>query len=173
MTILDGMQTRNLIVDRPSDEGIAMTSWGEMGRIRLASETATGSLVVMDYRAPAGFGPPRHIHRNDDEIFLVQRGRIALWSPLQCGTALPGDLVMLPKGIAHTWRSSGDEDVQLQVITSPGEFKTFFSEIVRRGLTASDIQDLTAVADSAGMDIVGPPLTADEADAIFRGERIA
>ena len=66
-------------------------------------------------KPPAGFGPPRHLHRQDDEIFLIEQGAIALWTPHECRTAGPGDVVMLPKVMPHTWRAYGDDPIRFQV----------------------------------------------------------
>jgi mannose-6-phosphate isomerase-like protein (cupin superfamily) len=98
-------RTRSLLVDSPSDSGFATTSWGEQARPRLRVAETEGRLAMLFYRAPAGFGPPRHLHRQDDEIFLIEQGAIVLWTPHECRTAGPGDVVMLPKVMPHTWRA--------------------------------------------------------------------
>ena len=117
---------------------------------------------MLVYGAPAGFGPPRHLHRQDDEIFLIEHGTIVLWTPDECRTAGPGDVVMLPKGVPHTWRAYGNDPLRLQVTVTPGEFETFFERIVERNLTFADQTKLAEVAAAAGMDIVGPPLSDEE-----------
>ena len=106
---------RPLLVDSPSDSGFAITSWGEQARPRLRAAETEGRLAVLFYRAPAGFGPPRHLHRQDDEIFLIEQGAIALWTPHECRTAGPGDVVMLPKVIPHTWRAYPSRPITLIV----------------------------------------------------------
>jgi uncharacterized cupin superfamily protein len=127
---------------------------------------------VLVYGAPAGFGPPRHLHRQDDEILLIEQGAIALWTPHECRTARPGDVVMLPKGVPHTWRAYGDDPVRFQVTVTPGEFETCFERIVERNLTLADQDELVEVASAAGMDLIGPPLSDDEVAAILGGERV-
>ena len=131
---------RPLLVDSPSDSGFATTSWGEQARLRLRAAETEGRLAVLFYRAPAGFGPPRHLHRRDDEIFLIEQGAIALWTPHECRTAGPGDVVMLPKVMPHTWRAYGDDPIRFQVTVIPGEFETFFERIAERNLTLADIR---------------------------------
>jgi hypothetical protein len=86
--------------------------------------------------------------------------------------ARPGDMVLLPKGQAHTWRAYGEDPVRLQVTVMPGEFETFFERIVQRNLTLSDAPGLAEVAAASGMDILGPPLNDEEVAAIVRGEQI-
>jgi quercetin dioxygenase-like cupin family protein len=172
MTILHRAKARTLRLDHPQETGSATTSWGEISRSRITAADTLGRLAVMDYRAPAGFSPPRHIHRNDDELFLILSGHIVLWTEAGSRIAGPGDWVLLPRGIAHSWSAYGDDGVHFQIIVTPGEFEPFFEIIERRGLTIGDVGPLTRAADEAGMDIVGPPLTDVEVAAILRGESV-
>ena len=155
------------LVDSPSDSGLSTTSWGERARIRLRGLNNGWRLSVLSYEAPAGFGPPRHLHRKDDEILLIENGVIALWTPQGSWTAGPGDMVMLPRAIPHAWRVYGEESVRFQVIVAPGEFETFFEQIVKQHLTLSDQAQLQEVASKAGMDIVGPPLSDEDVATIL------
>jgi quercetin dioxygenase-like cupin family protein len=163
---------RHQIVDSASDSGFAITSWGEQARIRLRSNDTQGRLSVLAYGAPAGFGPPRHLHREDDEVLLIEQGKIVLWTPHTCWKAGPGDLVLLPNGLPHTWRAYGDAPVRFQVTVAPGEFETFFELIVERNLTIADQAPLEEVASAAGMDIVGPPLSDEDVAAILDTGRL-
>ena len=169
---MDGsVDCRLLIVEPYSDTGFAITSWGERARPRLVRAQTGGQLSILDYGAPKSFGPARHLHRNDDEIFVILQGTIALWTPVDCRVAGPGDMVLLPKGQGHTWRAYGEDPVRFQVTTAPGEFETFFEGIVQRNLTLSDVPELIEVASAAGMDIIGPPLNDEEVAAIVRGKQ--
>jgi hypothetical protein len=62
---------RPLIVAPYSDVGFAITSWGERSRLRLRRAQTGGQLALLDYGAPKSVRPPRHLHFNDDEIFVV------------------------------------------------------------------------------------------------------
>ena len=161
-----------LIVDSPTVSGFATTSWGEHARVRLRGTQTDGRLAMLVYECPPGFGPVRHLHRKDDEILLIERGTIAVWTPHECRTAGPGDVIMLPKRVPHTWRAYGDDPIRFQVIVTPGEFEPFFELIVERNLTLADQAALVAVASAAGMDILGPPLNDEEVAAIRVGVRV-
>src|ERR1700756_4905148 len=137
---------RPLLVDSLSVSGFATTSWGEHARARLRGAQTDGRLSMLAYGCPAGFGPARHLHREDDEILLIERGTIAVWTPHECRTAGPGDVIMLPKRVPHTWRAYGDDPIRFQVIVTPGEFEPFFELIVERNLTLADQAALVAVA---------------------------
>lgn len=160
---------RSPIMDSPTLSGFAVTSWGERARPRLRRADTEGRLAVLEYGALAGFGPPRHMHREDDEMFLIEQGTIAVWTPHASWIAGPGDLVMLPKQLPHTWRAFGDEPIRCQVFVTPGEFEAFFEQIASRELTLADQAELGELASAAGMDIVGPPLTDNEVAAIRAG----
>jgi mannose-6-phosphate isomerase-like protein (cupin superfamily) len=163
---------RPLLVDLPSVSGFATTAWGESARVRFRTTQLDARLSMMVYECPANFGPVRHLHREDDEILLIERGTIAVWTPHGCRTAKPGDLVLLPKGVPHTWRAYGNDPVRFQVTVTPGEFETFFERIVEQNLTLADRAELHAVASAAGMDVLGPPLSDEDVAAICAGECI-
>ncbi len=135
MTHIHPRQDRSILVDAATDAGWAKTSWGEQARTRIRSADTLGRLAVIDYRAPAGFGPPHHMHRDDDEIFLMRSGTIVVSMSGRSWTAGPGDVVLLPRAVPHSWRAYGDDPVHIQVIAAPGTLETFFEHIAAQGLT--------------------------------------
>ena len=164
------------IVSRAESLGeFAITSWGEMACIRALRLDPNNSFCILDYRAPAGFGPPRHLHYVQDEVFQVLEGTIAAWSPDYCGVLHAGDIISLPSGIPHAWKSIDDRPVHLTITVTPGGpggFKEFFPTIQQQNLTVSDIPQLIAAAEFGGMQITGPPLTVEEADRLKSGEQL-
>lgn len=160
---------RSILVDPPTVSGFAATSWGERSRARIKTGDTLGAFAMLDYRAPAGFGPPRHVHHEDDEIFLIVSGTIVLWMPDCHRTAGPGDVVLLPKAVPHTWRAYGEDGVHFHIIVAPGHFETFFEQIAARHLSVADTAELAHVAEATGMTILGPSLDDDEVTEIRRG----
>lgn len=153
---------QNFMIDKAGAHSLATTVWGEAVRLRVSRTQTNGAYTMLDYYAPAKFGPPRHVHRQDDELFLIVAGSVLIWTPDEVQTAEAGDTVFLPRGKEHTWKGYGDDPIHLQVIVSPGEFECFIPKIVQQRLTAEDIEALTRVADEAGMDITGPPISDTE-----------
>ena len=153
----------------------AITSWGEQACIRALRLEADNNFCILDYRAPAGFGPPRHLHYVQDEVLEILEGSIAVWSPDWCGVLHAGDIVSLPAGVPHAWRSIDDRVVHFTVIVTPGGpggFKEFFPTIQQRNLTIADIPELVAAAEIGGMQITGPPLTDEEVERLKAGEQL-
>jgi mannose-6-phosphate isomerase-like protein (cupin superfamily) len=154
---------RPVSIDRAASSGIvSRTSWGEQSRIRIGPADSGGQLTILDYRAPAGFGPPRHLHHREDEVFELIEGQAVVWTPNLSFVLAPGDLVLLPKLSPHTWRAYGPQGIRFTVTVTPSGFERFFQDIERRRLLASDLAELRAVAGDVGMDILGPPLSDEE-----------
>ena len=164
------------IVSRAQSLGeFAITSWGEMACIRALRLDPDNNFCILDYRAPASFGPPRHLHYVQDEVLEILEGSIAVWTPDWSGVLHAGDIVSLPAGVPHAWRSIGGQAVHFTVIVTPGGpggFKEFFPTIQQRNLTIADIPELVAAAEIGGMQITGPPLTEEEVERLKLGERL-
>ena len=160
--------SRPVSVDRAASSGaVSRTSSGEESRIRVGPADSEGQLTILAYRAPAGFGPPRHLHHREDEVFELIEGQAVVWTPDLSFVLAPGDLVLLPKLGPHTWRAYGPKGIRFTVTFTPSGFERFFQEIERRRLLAADVAKLRAVAADVGMDILGPPLSDEEAHRII------
>ena len=127
------------------------------------------------YRAPAGFGPPRHLHYIQHEVLDILEGSIAVWTHAWCGVLHAGVIRSLPAGVPRTWRSIDDQDLHFTVIVTPGGpggFKKFFGAIQQRSRTIADIPELVVAAEIGGMQITGPPLSEEEVERLKLGEQL-
>jgi mannose-6-phosphate isomerase-like protein (cupin superfamily) len=150
-------------IDRAASSGIvSRTCWGEESHIRVGPADSEGQLTILDYRAPASFGPPRHVHHREDEVLELIEGQAVFWTPNLSFVLAPGDLVLLPKLGPHTWRAYGPKGIRFTATFTPSGFECFFQNIERRRLLAADVAELRIVAADAGMDILGPPLSDEE-----------
>jgi len=167
---------KHTIISRAQNLGEpAITSWGEQASIRALRLDAGNNFCILDYRAPAGFGPPRHLHYVQEEVLEILEGTIVVWTPDWCGVLQPGDIASLPAGIPHAWRSIDDRAVHFTVIVTPGGpggFKEFFPTIQQRNLTVADVPELIAAAEIGGMQITGPPLTDAEMERLKMGKQV-
>jgi mannose-6-phosphate isomerase-like protein (cupin superfamily) len=89
-----------------------------------------GAFTLLEFAAPVGFGPPRHVHHVEDEGFYVLDGELVV----ECGdrrwAAGPGGFVLLPRGIPHVFVVTRGPVRGLQ-ITSPAGFEDLVAEIGR------------------------------------------
>jgi len=126
-----------------------------------------GALSVFRATMPEGFGPPRHIHTREDEVFLVLEGEAAFDIDGRIVLAGPGTTVFMPRGVPHTFRVQSPVAVMLGVMT-PGGFEELFRNLgvpaEARALPAPgtvpfDIPAVMAEQERLGTQVVGPPLT--------------
>jgi hypothetical protein len=89
---------KSAIVSRAENLGeAAITSWGEGSSIRVLRVTNDNNFCILDYRAPAGFGPPRHLDYFQHEVLEILEGSIAMWTPDWCCVLHAGDIVSLSR----------------------------------------------------------------------------
>ena len=132
--------------------------------VKAAAEQTGGAFTLIEWAAPTGFGPPLHLHSNEDEAFYVLEGEIVI----DCGdrrfTAGAGDFAFLPRGIPHAFVVTAGPVRGLQ-ITTPSGFEEFVAELgrpaERPGLpepSTPDIPRLIEAGQRFGHQILGPPL---------------
>jgi mannose-6-phosphate isomerase-like protein (cupin superfamily) len=74
----------------------------------LTAET-NGALFIMENRDMVRGGPPRHIHFDQEEWFLViEGGEVAVEIGDVKLTLEPGDSVLAPRNVPHVWAYLGD-----------------------------------------------------------------
>jgi quercetin dioxygenase-like cupin family protein len=83
------------------------------------------SLIQCFFRK--GFTPPAHFHTAEDESFFILDGVIEFQAGSDKFTAGVGELVVLPKGIPHSFSLVTDTAKALLLIT-PAGFETVFKE---------------------------------------------
>ena len=158
------------ILSKVQDLRRAHLPWGEQSDIRLSGAETGG---VFDYRAPAGFIVPRHVHHREDEILRVVRGRAVFWTPKLSGSIEVGDVVKLPKGIEHAWRHFGGEPIGFLCDVVPAGFETFFAATEAANLTEDDIPGRSCIALQFGIEITGPGLSDKNVQDILQGRHPA
>ncbi|HEY6889573.1 MAG TPA: cupin domain-containing protein [Solirubrobacter sp.] len=121
------------------------------------------SLVRM--HSPAGDQPPLHVHAEDDEGFYVLSGSLTLWvGEEEPVTLVPGQFVLAPHGVPHTYRA-GEEGAVSLVTSTPGGFVSFLREAGRVAERPElpvldgppDVERLARIAASHGITLLGPP----------------
>ncbi len=107
-----------------------------------------------------GDGPPRHIHKTEDEAFYVLEGEINVLLGERTIRATAGSFVLIPRGTVHTFSRIGQEPAKLLAMFSPPGFEQFFDEAVDLDVTDTEayVAKGKALAEKYNMDIVGPPL---------------
>lgn len=125
----------------------------------LNPEQTGGAMSIVDSWSPAGSGPPRHIHMNEDETFVILTGSCKFWLEGKEFFAGAGESVFIPRGEEHTFKVTGDGPCRHLVILTPGGFEGFFAEMAAGQCRIP--QDMPVIEESAkrhNMAFTGPPL---------------
>jgi mannose-6-phosphate isomerase-like protein (cupin superfamily) len=120
---------------RKRGEGSTIPRPGTHGSVTI--KAATGASTVFETQRPAGDagGPAVHSHPGFDETFYVVSGEWEFVVGDDTITADAGMVVHLPRGVFHTFRSTGRVDGTLVGVAVPGGIEDFFEEAAR---TAND-----------------------------------
>lgn len=134
------------------------------------SDSTGGRLSVFRCTAPAGFGPPRHVHTREDEVFHLLEGHVSFEIDGRRQVAGPGTTVWMPRGVPHGFRVESDVAAMLGIIT-PGDYEHLFRSLGvparARALPpgdgpALDVPALVAEMHARGTQVVGPPMGPEE-----------
>ena len=132
-----------------------------------ATAGSTGALTAVEFRAPRGFGPPLHVHRDEDEIVIVVDGEVAFRSGDTEIVATAGATAYLPHGVPHTFQVLSDTATMTSITASVAGAPRFdqFVGAVGDGVDEPvmpepapvDPAHLARMCDQFGMDVLGPP----------------
>ncbi len=137
--------------------------------IRVRHDEGEDGLSVMETLARHGDSPPLHVHHTEDETFHVLEGQLRVRAGDSDLTLGPGETILAPKGVPHTYRVASREGARWLVITTRGDFERFVRALSRPAerpeLPADDgpptpeqVEALAAAAREHGIELVGPPL---------------
>ena len=142
----------------PADAGTALKAFGEEVVVKLGGDQTRGSLSLWVEVTPPGGGPPPHYHLNEDELFLVQSGRVQFLVNGQWVEPGEGATVYVPRGNVHAFRNAGDAPSRMWIMTTPSGFERFFArcaaEFARPG--GPDMAKVIAVSAEHGIHFTGP-----------------
>ncbi|MFC0531875.1 quercetin 2,3-dioxygenase [Phytohabitans kaempferiae] len=151
---------------RREGEGEAHWFLGNLVTVLAAGEQTRGALTVVEVVNPPGFGPPLHRHQTEDEMFYLLSGTAEFRCDGDSFTAGPGDFVLLPVGLPHTFLVGPDEPLRTLQITNPSGFERFAADAGvparERRLPDPGPVDPAALGHAAarhGIELLGPPPT--------------
>jgi len=132
---------------------------GTTYRTILATEATGGAMSVVDSVSPPNYGPPRHIHHDADETFVILSGEVELWLDGETMVKGPCETAFIPRGREHTFRVIGTQPSRHLVILTPGGFEGFFADMAAGQFRIPE--DMGQIEESAKrhhLEFTGPPL---------------
>ena len=134
--------------------------------LKATSEETGGSLGFLEATSAPGTGPPRHIHRSNDELFYVLEGEFLFLVGERQVSAPPGTFVFIPRGTVHAAKVVGNEPGKTLAAYIPGGLERSFEEFAKlRTEKGEDVDRSTGQGRTAeeinekyDSEFVGPPL---------------
>jgi quercetin dioxygenase-like cupin family protein len=148
------------------DDGEAL--WFNRGRILLKAtgEQTGGQFAALELLAPKGFASPIHIHRAEDEFFVVLSGEVRVQHGDSVLDAVAGSFVYGPRNVKHGFHVDSAE-ARLLLFFGPAGIEGFFRDGGKpagfNGLPPGteefiDREALKAIGVRYRQEFVGPPL---------------
>ena len=144
--------------------------FANLAEVKLTRQAAGDKMSIVEISAPPGDMPPLHVHRVDDEAWVVLDGEVTFFAgnnePISVAA---GGAAFGPKGVAHTYRVEGDGPARILAICTPGDFAAFViaasQPAARPELpppplappTEAEVAAVTALAAEHGIELLGPP----------------
>ena len=102
---------------------------GAVLEIVIDGDQTDGAYAVAEDRSSPDFGPPPHVHTNEDEAFYVIEGEYLFGGDDGEVRAGPGTFVHAPRGHLHWWRNVGQGPGRHLEIFVPAGLERMFEEI--------------------------------------------
>ena len=80
---------------------------------------------------PGPGGPPQHVHRDHDEIFIVTQGKLRFTSVADSVDVEAGSCVTVPAGTAHTFSNPFDAPATFIGTMTPDLYIEYFRDLGR------------------------------------------
>ena len=151
----------------PAGEGDHYHFLNHLATVKVAAGESDSGMSAVEFTAPRGFGPPLHVHNEEDELLYVIDGRIRLDVGDEPVYAETGTMVSLPHGIPHIFQVES-ETARFLTVTSGRQSAPSFDRFVSALGASTDLATLpfpteidpghvAQVCAQHGIEVLGPP----------------
>lgn len=139
---------------------VETVAWnGVTFHIRLTAAETGGHLGMFETVDHPGYGPPRHIHHDADETFVLLKGRVDFLLAGVVTAQVAGDTVFIPRGTEHSFCVRGNSPARMLTVMTPGGFEGFFREMAAgKFRIPQDMDRIVPIAAAFHQEMTGPPL---------------
>ena len=100
----------------PEGEGVHRAFLNHLATVKLDAGSSASGMGAVEFLAPRGFGPPLHVHREEDELFYVIDGHVRFEYGGDSVHGETGALLLLPNAEPHTFQVESDTARFLTVV---------------------------------------------------------
>ena len=152
----------------PAGQGDHHFFLNHLATVKVVAGDSDSGLALVEFVAPRGFGPPLHVHTEEDELMYVLEGEIRIDLGGGDSTVVSdGAVVTLPHGVPHVWQVVSDKARFLTVNAGRRNAPSFDHFVATLG-TPTDSRTLpdpieidpahvAQVCAVHGIEVLGPP----------------
>lgn len=111
--------------------GQTFTMLGATMRLLATAAVTRGRFTVFEQVTPVGWGPPRHIHSREDEIFYILEGAYELHVGDERRSIAAGASAVLPRHVPHGFRNVAPTPSRLLSVIAPGGLEEYFFAVAK------------------------------------------
>ena len=126
------------------------------------------SMSVVQFDLREGFGPPEHVHEDEDELFIILEGELELRTDGEVIAAPEGSVAFLESGKSHTFKVVSPKARIINATSMSGESSPKFDLMVSslgESMSTAVFPDpspidpgrVAEVCANHGITVVGPP----------------
>lgn len=120
---------------------------------KVPTTETTGGMFVIEHTHLMPGGPPLHLHLNQEEWFYLIEGEAVFQVGEQRLQLHPGESVLAPRRVPHTFSSVGATPGRMLIAFCPaGKMEQYFSDTEKAGSSAFDAEFMRRYE----MELVGP-----------------
>lgn len=142
-----------ILIDAGGGPTFAML--GTTMRLLATAVVTGGRYTVIEQVTPPGWGPPRHIHSREDEIFYILEGSYELHVGDERRIVSPGASAILPRNIPHGFRNVASTPSRLVFVITPGGLEEYFLAVAKCSPAPNPAQ-LVELARPFGLTLLAP-----------------
>ena len=167
MTTTQLIPTIEQLAEVPIGNGSHHHFLNHLATVKVGAGDSASGLNAVEFTAPRGFGPPLHVHREEDELMFVIEGRVRLEFGDETVVAQAGSMVSLPSGIPHTFQVESETARMLTVAAGRKTAPSFDRFVSTLGVATDDARipepveidpgHVAAVCADHGIEVLGPP----------------
>ncbi|HVW81926.1 MAG TPA: cupin domain-containing protein [Mycobacteriales bacterium] len=171
------MSQSTLPIDRElASEPASSQAWWFLGTLAVSRNPvgAPAAPAVIELTVPPGGSPPRHVHADLDDAFLMLEGEAFIACGDRSWTARQGSYVVLPQGVEHTFRVTSTTPAKLLLIHADDSFLRFIAavgtptedrQLPPDDVPTPDFEAVNAAWEANGGRFTGPSIEAAEVPA--------
>ena len=144
-------------------EGEGIWFLNNLMTVKAGGDDTGNAFTLIESLAPAGFGPPPHVHHAEDEAFYVLDGEATITCGDRTWSATPGSFAFLPRDIPHSFKASEAGPLKMLQLTLPAQFERFAAEVGEAARTRTlpeptepDVPKLLAASARYDIEILPP-----------------